>query len=136
MLRQVRPVAWNALVASKGSQQAQDQFLREVSDYRNDWAKRKQALTAQYKGKLQDPAYLVAKANLQAEAETKLKGFGFYEEVTEAQLDTEFHDALIVAVKERPVLVLRIVTSIANYYRQQQGKSELSELQVKTRILA
>lgn len=135
-IRQVSRIKWNEIINSKGSQQARDQFLREFDDFRNDWAKRKQALTAQYKGKLQDPAYLAAKAALQAEAETALKEYGFYEEISEAQLDTEFHDNLLDAVKNRPALVLRIVTSITNYYRSQQGKTDLTEAQVKSRLLA
>lgn len=136
MIRQISATAWQALVASKGSQQEQDNFLRAVDAYRNDWAGRKQALTAQYKDNLQDPAYLAAKAALQAEAEAQLLAHGYYEEVGQEQLNQIFQDKIVDAVKNRPAIILTIVTRITNYYRGQQGKDPLTEAQVRSRLLA
>ena len=136
MIRQRSASAWRAIVASKGSQAEQEAFLQTVAAYRADWAVRKQALTAQYKDNLQDPAYLAAKAVLQTEAETQLLAYGFYEEVTEDALNTEFVEQILEAVVERPLLILRVVTRITNYYRAQQEKPARTEAQVRARLLA
>ncbi len=73
---------------------------------------------------------------LQAEAETTLLGYGFYQEVSEEDLDLEFHDSVIEMVKSRPALILKIVTSITNYYRGVAGKLPLDEKEIKTRLLS
>lgn len=136
MIRQKSAADWRAWVESQGSLEEQLEFLAVVRAYRDDWAIRKQALTAQYKDNLQDPAYLAAKATLQAEAETQLLAYGFYEEVTETEQETEFVEQIHDAVLERPLLVLRVITRITNYYRSQQEKPALTEAQVRTRLLA
>lgn len=143
MIRQKSAADWRAWVESQGSLEEQLEFIAVVRAYRDDWAVRKQALTAQYKDNLQDPAYLAAKAVLQAEAETQLLSYGFYEEVSEDALDTEFVEQILEAVVERPLLILRVVTRITNYYRAQQEKHRaqqekpaLTEAQVRARLLA
>jgi hypothetical protein len=136
MIRQKSAADWRAHVESQGSLEEQLKFLAVVRAYRDDWAVRKQALTAQYKDNLQDPAYLAAKAVLQTEAETQLLAYGFYEEVTEDALSTEFVEQILEAVVERPLLILRVVTRITNYYRAQQEKPALTEAQVRARLLA
>ena len=73
---------------------------------------------------------------MQTEAETQLLNYGFYEEVTEAELDTEFVENVREAVVERPLLILRVITRITNYYRAQQEKPALTEAQVRARLLA
>lgn len=142
MIRQKSAADWRAWVESQGSLEEQLEFIAVVRAYRDDWAVRKQALTAQYKDNLQDPAYLAAKAVLQTEAETQLLAYGFYEEVTEDALSTEFVEQILEAVVERPLLILRVVTRITNYYRAQQEnraqqeKPALTEAQVRARLLA
>lgn len=143
MIRQKSAADWRAWVESQGSLEEQLEFIAVVRAYRDDWAVRKQALTAQYKDNLQDPAYLAAKAVLQTEAETQLLAYGFYEEVTEDALSTEFVEQILEAVVERPLLILRVVTRITNYYRAQQDyyraqqeKPALTEAQVRARLLA
>lgn len=144
MIRQKSAADWRAWVESQGSLEEQLEFIAVVRAYRDDWAVRKQALTAQYKDNLQDPAYLAAKAVLQTEAETQLLAYGFYEEVTEDALNTEFVEQILEAVVERPLLILRVVTRITNYYRAQQEKPDraqqeklaLTEAQVRARLLA
>ena len=140
MIRQKSAADWRAWVESQGSLEEQLEFIAVVRAYRDDWAVRKQALTAQYKDNLQDPAYLAAKAVLQTEAETQLFAYGFYEEVTEDALSTEFVEQILEAVVERPLLILRVVTRITNYYRAQQEKPALkpalTEAQVRARLLA
>lgn len=146
MIRQKSAADWRAWVESQGSLEEQLEFIAVVRAYRDDWAVRKQALTAQYKDNLQDPAYLAAKAVLQTEAETQLLAYGFYEEVTEDALNTEFVEQILEAVVERPLLILRVVTRITNYYRAQQEKPALTgaqqekpaltEAQVRARLLA
>lgn len=136
MIRQKSAADWRAWVESQGSLEEQLEFIAVVRAYRDDWAVRKQALTAQYKDNLQDPAYLAAKAVLQTEAETQLLAYGFYEEVTEDALSTEFVEQILEAVVERPRLILRVVTRITNYYRAQQEKPALTEAQVRARLLA
>lgn len=144
MIRQKSAADWRAWVESQGSLEEQLEFIAVVRAYRDDWAVRKQALTAQYKDNLQDPAYLAAKAVLQTEAETQLLAYGFYEEVTEDALSTEFVEQILEAVVERPLLILRVVTRITNYYRAQQEKPDraqqekpaLTEAQVRARLLA
>jgi hypothetical protein len=143
MIRQKSAADWRAWVESQGSLEEQLEFIAVVRAYRDDWAVRKQALTAQYKDNLQDPAYLAAKAVLQTEAETQLLAYGFYEEVTEDDLNTEFVEQIREAVVERPLLILRVVTRITNYYRAQQEESRspglkpaLTEAQVRARLLA
>lgn len=136
MIRQKSAADWRAWVESQGSLEEQLEFIAVVRAYRDDWAVRKQALTAQYKDNLQDPAYLAAKAVLQTEAETQLLAYGFYEEVTEDALNTEFVEQILEAVVERPLLILRVVTRITNYYRARQEKPALTEAQVRARLLA
>jgi hypothetical protein len=143
MIRQKSAADWRAWVESQGSLEEQLEFIAVVRAYRDDWAVRKQALTAQYKDNLQDPAYLAAKAVLQTEAETQLLAYGFYEEVTEDDLNTEFVEQILEAVAARPLLILRVVTRITNYYRAQQEKHRaqqekpaLTEAQVRARLLA
>lgn len=136
MIRQKSAADWRAWVESQGSLEEQLEFIAVVRAYRDDWAVRKQALTAQYKDNLQDPAYLAAKAVLQTEAETQLLAYGFYEEVTEDALSTEFVEQILEAVVERPLLILRVVTRITNYYRDQREKQALTEAQVRARLLA
>lgn len=136
MIRQKSAADWRAWVESQGSLEEQLEFIAVVRAYRDDWAVRKQALTAQYKDNLQDPAYLAAKAVLQTEAETQLLAYGFYEEVTEDALSTEFVEQILEAVVERPLLILRVVTRITNYYRARQEKPALTEAQVRARLLA
>lgn len=136
MIRQKSAADWRAWVESQGSLEEQLEFIAVVRAYRDDWAVRKQALTAQYKDNLQDPAYLAAKAVLQTEAETQLLAYGFYEEVTEDALSTEFVEQILEAVVERPLLILRVVTRITNYYRAQQEKPARTEAQVRARLLA
>lgn len=136
MIRQKSAADWRAWVESQGSLEEQLEFIAVVRAYRDDWAVRKQALTAQYKDNLQDPAYLAAKAVLQTEAETQLLAYGFYEEVTEDALSTEFVEQILEAVVERPLLILRVVTRITNYYRAQKEKPALTEAQVRARLLA
>ena len=146
MIRQKSAADWRAHVESQGSLEEQLEFIAVVRAYRDDWAVRKQALTAQYKDNLQDPAYLAAKAVLQTEAETQLLAYGFYEEVTEDALSTEFVEQILEAVVERPLLILRVVTRITNYYRAQQEKPALTgaqqekpaltEAQVRARLMA
>jgi hypothetical protein len=136
MIRQKSAADWRAWVESQGSLEEQLEFIAVVRAYRDDWAVRKQALTAQYKDNLQDPAYLAAKAVLQTEAETQLLAYGFYEEVTEDDLNTEFVEQIREAVVERPLLILRVVTRITNCYRAQQEKPALTEAQVRARLLA
>ncbi len=136
MIRQKSAADWRAWVESQGSLEEQLEFIAVVRAYRDDWAVRKQALTAQYKENQQDPAYLAAKAVLQTEAETQLLAYGFYEEVTEDALSTEFVEQILEAVVERPLLILRVVTRITNYYRAQQEKPALTEAQVRARLLA
>lgn len=136
MIRQKSAADWRAWVESQGSLEEQLEFIAVVRAYRDDWAVRKQALTAQYKDNLQDPAYLAAKAVLQTEAETQLLAYGFYEEVTEDALSTEFVEQIREAVVERPLLIPRVVTRITNYYRAQQEKPALTEAQVRARLLA
>lgn len=136
MIRQKSAADWRAWVESQGSLEEQLEFIAVVRAYRDDWAVRKQALTAQYKDNLQDPAYLAAKAVLQTEAETQLLAYGFYEEVTEDALSTEFVEQIREAVVERPLLILRVVTRITNYYRAQKEKPALTEAQVRARLLA
>lgn len=136
MIRQKSAADWRAWVESQGSLEEQLEFIAVVRAYRDDWAVRKQALTAQYKDNLQDPAYLAAKAVLQTEAETQLLAYGFYEEVTEDALSTEFVEQILEAVVERPLLIPRVVTRITNYYRAQQEKPALTEAQVRARLLA
>jgi hypothetical protein len=136
MIRQKSAADWRAWVESQGSLEEQLEFIAVVRAYRDDWAVRKQALTAQYKDNLQDPAYLAAKAVLQTEAETQLLAYGFYEEVTEDALSTEFVEQILEAVVERPPLILRVVTRITNYYRAQQEKPALTEAQVRARLMA
>ncbi|MDI9416544.1 MAG: hypothetical protein QM438_02170 [Euryarchaeota archaeon] len=136
MIRQKSAADWRAWVESQGSLEEQLEFIAVVRAYRDDWAVRKQALTAQYKDNLQDPAYLAAKAVLQTEAETQLLAYGFYEEVTEDALSTEFVEQILEAVVERPLLILRVVTRITNYYRAQREKPALTEAQVRARLLA
>lgn len=136
MIRQKSAADWRAWVESQGSLEEQLEFIAVVRAYRDDWAVRKQALTAQYKDNLQDPAYLAAKAVLQTEAETQLLAYGFYEEVTEDALSTEFVEQILETVVERPRLILRVVTRITNYYRAQQEKPALTEAQVRARLLA
>lgn len=136
-IRQVSRLNWNEIIRSKGSLQAQDNFRRSVEDWRADWAKRAQALAAQKKaGKISAEVFAAQDAVLNTERDNYLLGVGFYETVTDEILNTRFHDTIIDAVKEKPVLVLRIVTSITNYYRGQRGKAELTEAQVKSRLLA
>lgn len=135
MIRQVDISTWNAIIASKGSIQNQDIFLREFNSFRDDWAKRKQILANEYKSDLTNADYLAAKTILQTEAETQLIQFGFYEEVSQIDLDDNIHDNIILAVKNHPALILRIMTSITNYYRSLLNKSKLTEYQVKTRLL-
>ena len=136
MIRQKSAADWRAWVESQGSLEEQLEFIAVVRAYRDDWAVRKQALTAQYKDNLQDPAYLAAKAALQTEAETQLLSYGFYEEVTEAEQETEFVENIQEAVVERPLLILRVITRITNYYRAQREKPALTETQVRTRLMA
>jgi len=136
MIRQKSAADWRAWVESQGSLEEQLEFIAVVRAYRDDWAVRKQALTAQYKDNLQDPAYLAAKAVLQTEAETQLLAYGFYEEVTEDALSTEFVEQIREAVVERPLLIPRVVTRITNYYRAQREKPALTEAQVRARLLA
>ena len=136
MIRQKSAADWRAWVESQGSLEEQLEFIAVVRAYRDDWAVRKQALTAQYKDNLQDPAYLAAKAALQTEAETQLLSYGFYEEVTEAEQETEFVENIREAVVERPLLILRVITRITNYYRAQREKPALTETQVRTRLMA
>ena len=136
MIRQKSAADWRAWVESQGSLEEQLEFIAVVRAYRDDWAVRKQTLTAQYKDNLQDPAYLAAKAALQTEAETQLLSYGFYEEVTEAEQETEFVENIREAVVERPLLILRVITRITNYYRAQREKPALTETQVRTRLMA
>jgi|GEM_PF-6749089 len=139
MIRQISAPSWRALVASKGSQQEQDAFLRDVNAYREDWASRKQALTNAYKGNLQDPAYLAAKAALQAEAESRLLAYGFYEETTPEQDEAEEEDNLSDIIGSMPpARILKIVTRITNYFRSKQvpPKKALTIDQVRARLLA
>jgi hypothetical protein len=136
MIRQKSAADWRAWVESQGSLEEQLEFIAVVRAYRDDWAVRKQALTAQYKDNLQDPAYLAAKAVLQTEAETQLLAYGFYEEVTEDALSTEFVEQILEAVVERPLLILRVITRITNYYRAQSEMPALSEAQVRARLMA
>ena len=105
MIRQKSAADWRAWVESQGSLEEQLEFIAVVRAYRDDWAVRKQTLTAQYKDNLQDPAYLAAKAALQTEAETQLLSYGFYEEVTEAEQETEFVEN-ILAIKDCATIVL------------------------------
>lgn len=133
MIRQVRAAKWREIVASKPDPAA---FLAEFDAFRNGWAARKQAWAARWKGNLGSSEAQAEKAALQSEAETALLGYGFYESATGAQENNEFLASILDAAKSHPALVLSVVTRIANHYRNQQGKTDLTETQVKTRLLA
>jgi hypothetical protein len=61
----------------------------------------------------------------------------YYENVTEETLQAEDRDALVEAVQRHPdASILTIMTRITNYYRNKQGKSDLTEAQVRSRLLA
>lgn len=133
MIRQVRAAKWREIVASKPDPSS---FLAEFDAYRSGWAARKQGWAAKWKGNLGSTGAQAEKAALQSEAETAMLGYGFYESVTEAQENNEFLASVLNAAKSHPSLVLSVVTRIANHYRNQQGKADLTETQVKTRLLA
>lgn len=139
-LRQVSSVEWKAILAAKGSKQEQDKFQREVDNYRTEIAKRIQSLAAEYKSKFGKdyctPEYITAKTSIHSEADAQLMAWGFLYMPDEAKLDTEFTNNVFDAIVNKPLLVLKIITRIVNFYRSQQGKADLTEAQVKTRMLS
>lgn len=136
LVRQVSPAVWKAIVELKGTAEQQAAFLAEFEAYRNNYATRKQALSAQYKGDFENPAYIAARDALRSELESTMIGYGFYESLTEAQVDDANRSMIVSNIKNYPTLILGIVTDVTNFYRSQNGKEELTEAQVRTRLLA
>lgn len=139
-IRQTSSVEWKAILAAKGSKQEQDIFQREVDNYRSGIAKRIQSLSAEYKSKYgkdyYTPEYQAAKAAIHAEAEAQLLAWGFLHVPDEAKIESEFLNNVFEAIVDKPLLVLKIITRIVNFYRSQRGKADLTEAQVKTRMLS
>ena len=137
MIRQVAGQVWVDIIQSKGSKQNQDNFLREFEAFRIDYARRKQALSAQYKGDLENPLYLSAKAALVGELNSTMLNYGFYEVLSDAELEDEKRDYLISEIKNQPLnSFVILLVAITNKFREDQGKPSLTEAQIKARLLA